>query len=353
MKGEFSINGKRIGSGSRTYIVAEMSANHHQDLNEAFRLVDAAKRAGADAIKTQAYLPESITLPFKNKHLDILKGTIWEGKTLFELYSEAYTFREWHSQIQRRAAELGLDFFSTAFSAEDVEFLEKLKVPIHKIASFEIVDIPLIEKAASTGKPLIISTGMASIEDVEEAVEAARAAGAKQLALLKCTSAYPAPPEEMNLMTIQDMSKRFSLPVGLSDHTLGISVPVTAVTLGACIIEKHLTISRANGGPDSKFSLEPSEFNEMTNAIRTCEKAIGKVSYDVSEAEKRNRVFRRSLFIVEDVKKGERLTPINVRSIRPSFGLPPREYANILGKRAKRDITAGTPLDWSLIESSD
>ncbi|MCX6654403.1 MAG: pseudaminic acid synthase [Candidatus Bathyarchaeota archaeon] len=344
------INKKRIGPGRDTYIVAEMSANHKQELSRALRLVDEAKVAGADAIKTQAYLPDSLTLPIRNKYFDVLKGTIWEGRSLYELYSDSYMPRSWHKKIQKRANDLEMDFFSTSFSSEDVDFLEGLEVPIHKIASFELVDIPLIKKVASTGKPLILSTGMATLKEISSAIKAAREEGAKEIALLKCTSGYPARPEEMNLATIPDMMSKFRVPVGLSDHTLDISVPVAAMTLGACIIEKHFTISRAEGGPDSKFSLEPEEFKNMIDAIRISEKAIGKISYRIGKDEKKSRMFRRSLFVVKDVAKGDVFSDQNVRSVRPSYGLSPIEYSKVIGRRAAKNVKAGTPLSWLHIE---
>lgn len=349
MKTCFEINGRKIGTGHPVYIVAEISANHNQKFDQAVELIKAAKEAGADAVKLQTYTPDTLTIESDGPEFCIGGGTSWDGKTLYDLYTEAYTPWEWQSKLKEVAVELGLDFFSTAFDPTAVDFLEEIGVPVHKIASFEIVDIPLIEKMARTGKPLIISTGMATLGEIEEAVRAARNAGAPQIALLKCTSAYPSPPEEMNLRTIPHLAESFGVPVGLSDHTLGIAVPVAAVALGACIVEKHFTLSRNMPGPDSAFSLEPREFKAMVEAIRTAEKALGEVHYGVSEREAANRVFRRSLFVVKDMKTGEVFTAENVRSIRPGHGLHPRHLKDVRGRRATRDIPAGTPLTWNMV----
>lgn len=347
MNKSIQINGRLVGTGQPTYVIAEMSANHNQDFNQAVQIIRAAKESGADAVKLQTYTPDTITINCNNQYFQIGKGTIWEGKNLYKLYGEAYTPWDWQPKLKQVANELGLDCFSTPFDPTAVDFLERMDVPAHKIASFELVDLPLIEKIAKTGKPIIMSTGMATLEEIEEAVTAIRKACNNQLALLKCTSAYPAPPEEMNLRTIQDMTQRFGVPVGLSDHTLGIVVPVVAVTLGACIIEKHFTLSRSTPGPDSAFSLEPREFKQMVDAIRVAEKAVGKVSYEVTEREAASRVFRRSLFVVADIKAGEPFTEKNIRSIRPGYGLPPKHLSDILGRRATCDIARGTPLEWS------
>jgi len=343
------INDRKIGNGYPVYIVAEISANHNQKFDQAVELIKAAKEAGADAVKFQTYTPDTLTIKSDRPEFRIGGGTLWDGITLYDLYAEAYTPWEWQPKLKEVAEELGLDFFSTAFDPTAVDFLEEMGVPVHKIASFEIVDIPLIEKMARTGKPLIVSTGMATLGEIEEAVRAARNAGATQIALLKCTSAYPSPPEEMNLRTIPHLAESFGVPVGLSDHTLGIAVPVAAVALGACIVEKHFTLSRNIPGPDSAFSLEPHEFKAMVEAIRTVEKALGKVHYGVSEREAGSRVFRRSLFVVKDIKVGELFTEENVRSIRPGHGLHPRYLKDVLGRRATRDITAGTPLTWNMV----
>jgi pseudaminic acid synthase len=343
------VNGRVIGPGHPTYIVAELSANHNQSFEQSVALIQAAKEAGADAVKLQTYTPDTITIDSDSPLFRHPAGSLWEGKTLYELYQEAYMPWEWQPKLKEIADEIGIDLFSTAFDPTAVDFLEQMGVPVHKVASFEIVDIPLIEKMARTGKPLIISTGMATLGEIEEAVQAARRAGATQIALLKCTSAYPAPPEEMNLRTIPHLAEAFGVPVGLSDHTLGIAVPVAAVALGACIVEKHFTLSRDIGGPDSAFSLEPHEFKAMVEAIRTVEKALGKVHYGITEQEAKSRVFRRSLFVVKDMKAGEMFTEENVRSIRPGHGLHPRHLNDVLGRRAAQDIKRGTPLSWELI----
>jgi len=349
MRGYIEVGKRRIGSGEPVYIVAEMSANHNQDFNRAVKIIEAAKEAGADAVKLQTYSPDTHTIQSDKEYFRIGKGSLWESKTLYELYSEAYMPWEWQPKLKKIADEIGIDLFSTASVPAAVDFLEEMEVPVHKVASFEIVDIPLIEKMASTGKPLIISTGMATLSEIEEAVQAARKAGATQIALLKCTSAYPAPPEEMNLRTIPHLAQAFNVPVGLSDHSFGIAVPVAAVALGACIIEKHFTLSRDVPSPDSAFSLEPHEFEEMVDAIRVAEKALGEVHYEVSEKESKSRVFRRSLFVVKDMKAGDVFTEENVRSIRPGYGLPPKFLKEVLGRRAARDIKHGTPLSWDLI----
>jgi len=349
VKHEFKIAGRRIGCGHSVYIVAELSANHGGDFQRAIKTVHAIKAAGADAAKVQTYTADTLTITCDKKYFKIRGGTLWDGKTLHELYQEAAMPWGWQPKLKKIARKIGLDFFSTPFDASAVDFLEQLKVPAHKIASFEIVDIPLIQKIAATGKPLILSTGMATTAEIQEALTAARNAGAGQIALLKCTSAYPARPEEMNLRTLSDMAKRFKVPVGLSDHTMGIAVPVAAVALGACIVEKHFTLSRKFAGPDSAFSLEPEEFKEMVEAIRATEKALGRVNYKISPGEKESRVFRRSLFVVADVKAGEKFTEKNVRSIRPGNGLHTRHWREVLGKRAARNVKRGTPLSWSLV----
>lgn len=342
------IGKRRIGQGCPVYVIAEMSANHNGDFDQAVKILHAAKEAGVDAVKLQTYTPDTITIKSDAPEFRI-NGTIWEGRVLYDLYSEAYMPWEWQPKLKEIANDLGLDLFSTAFDPTAVDFLEEMGVPVHKVASFEIVDIPLIEKMARTGKPLIISTGMATLAEIDEAVSAAKGAGASQIALLKCNSAYPAPLEEMNLCTIPHMAEGFGLPVGLSDHTLGIAAPVAAVTLGACIIEKHFTLSRDFPGPDSAFSIEPHELKTIVEAVRAAEKTLGKVYYGVSEKEAKSRVFRRSLFVVKDVKAGEIFTEDNVRSIRPGHGLPPKFLKEVVGKKASCDIKRGTPLSWSHI----
>lgn len=342
------INGRRIGLGYPTYIVAEMSANHNQDLRQALKIIEAARQSGADAIKLQTYTPDTMTINVNNKFFRI-KGTIWEGKNLYDLYNEAFTPWEWHAELKNHANNLGLDFFSTPFDQSAVDFLEKLDVPAYKVASFELVDLPLIKRISTTGKPIIMSTGMATLGEIEEAVITARKSGVNELALLKCTSAYPASPLGMNLRTIPHLAAAFGLPVGLSDHTLGFDVSVAAVALGARIVEKHFTLTRENPGLDSPFSMEPQEFNEMVKAIRRTEKALGRICYDFKEQEKASRAFRRSLFVVEDMRAGEVFTSQNVRIIRPSFGLHPRYFEDVIGRRAWSDILKGTPLAWKLI----
>jgi len=338
-----------IGFGYPAYIVAEMSANHNMDFDQAVKILRAAKDAGADAVKLQTYTPDTMTIKSDRPEFRISSGTIWDGRILYDLYSEAYMPWEWQPKLKEIANDMGLDLFSTAFDSTAVDFLEEMNVPVHKVASFEIVDIPLIEKMAKTGKPLIISTGMATLAEIDEAVSAAKGAGASQIALLKCNSAYPAPPEEMNLRTIPHMAEGFGVPVGLSDHTLGIEVPIAAVAVGACIIEKHFTLSRDIPSPDRAFSIEPHELKALVNAVRTAEKALGRVYYGVSEKETQSRVFRRSLFVVKDMKAGETFTEENVRSIRPGYGLPPKFLKEVLGRKSTRDIKCGTPLSWDCI----
>ncbi|MBN1661426.1 MAG: pseudaminic acid synthase [Anaerolineae bacterium] len=343
------LNQRDVGPHHPTYVVAEMSANHNQNFEQAARIIEAAAEAGAHAIKLQTYTPDTLTIDCDSMHFRIGKGTIWEGRTLYDLYGEAYTPWEWQPKLKEIANSLGLDLFSTPFDATAVDFLEEMQVPAYKVASFEIVDLPLIRRIARTGKPMIISTGMATLAEIDEAVYTAREAGATKIALLKCTSSYPAPPEEMNLHTIPHLAKAFDVPAGLSDHTLGIAVPVAAVALGACIVEKHFTLSRDIPGPDSAFSLEPHELKAMVDAIRVAEKALGEVKYHVTEREAASRSFRRSLFVVEDVQRGEVFTQENVRSIRPGNGLHTRYLEQVLGRQATRDVARGTPLDWSMI----
>jgi pseudaminic acid synthase len=315
------------------------------------RLIEAAKSAGADAIKLQTYTPDTITVRSNRPEFRIGGGTIWDGRSLHDLYAEAFTPWEWQPKLKHIANALGMALFSSPFDETAVDFLQKMNVPAYKIASFELVDIPLIENMARTGKPLIISTGMASLEEIGEAVSSARNAGATELALLKCTSAYPSPPEQMNLRAIPELARQFQVPAGLSDHSMEIAVPVAAVALGACIIEKHLILSRSEGGPDSAFSLEPHEFKAMVEALRFTEKALGRIHFGATKTEEASRVFRRSLFVVADMKSGEAFTPHNVRSIRPGYGLHTRHLPEVLGRCAACDIEKGTPLQWSLISS--
>lgn len=344
-----TIGERRVGPGEPVYVIAEMSANHNQDFNRAVEILKAAKACGADAIKLQTYTADTLTIDADKEHFMIGGGTLWDGRTLYDLYGEAYMPWDWQPKLKQIAEEEGLDLLSTAYDETALAFLEKLDIPAHKVASFENVDLPLIEKMARTGKPIIMSTGMANREEIREAVEAARGAGCEQLALLKCTSAYPTPPEEMNLLTIPALAEEFGTVTGLSDHTMGIPVTVASIALGACIIEKHFTLSRSVPGPDSAFSLEPAEFKEMVDAIRIVEKAMGQVKYGGTGLESNSKNFRRSLFIVKDVKRGEMLTEENIRSIRPGQGLAPKYLREILGRPVTRDVERGTPLDWSLI----
>jgi len=349
MKMEISIKGKNIGCGQPVYVIAEMSANHCGEFEQAVKLIHAAKEAGADAIKLQTYTPDTMTIDCRKVDFLVGKGTLWEGRNLYELYAEAFTPWDWHPKLKRIAEDIGLHFFSTPFDSSAVEFLEEMDVPAYKVASFELIDISLLRKIGSTKKPVIMSTGMASIAEIEEAVVTLREAGCSEIAILKCTSAYPAPAEEMNLKTIPHLSAAFGCPVGLSDHTLGIEIPIAAVSLGACIIEKHFTLSRSTPGPDSAFSLEPAEFKAMVHAIRIVEKALGQISYAPGEQEEKMRVYRRSLYVVEDVEKGDIITEAKVKSIRPGYGLHPRYLEKVIGCRALKDIEKGTPLSWDLV----
>jgi pseudaminic acid synthase len=346
------VNGRRVGPSCPTYVVAEMSANHNQDFDQAIKIIEAAKESGADAIKLQTYTPDTLTIDCDNEYFRIGRGTVWEGRNLYDLYGEAYTPWEWQPRLNEIANELNLDLFSTPFDNTAVDFLEEMEVPAYKMASFEIANMPLVQRVARTGNPIIMSTGMATLTEIDEAVRTAREAGATQIALLKCTSAYPASPEEMNLRTIPHLAQAFDVPVGLSDHTLGIAVPVAAVAVGACIVEKHFTLSRDIPSPDGVFSLEPQEFKDMVEAIRVAEKALGEVRYEVTERETASRVFRRSLFVVQDMKADEVFTEENLRSIRPGYGLHTRYLNEVLGRRAAQDLSRGTPLSWSHISGN-
>ena len=345
----FAINNRTIGPGYPVYVIAEMSANHDQDFEKAVKIIEAAKKAGADAVKTQTYTADTITLDCDNEFFRI-HGTVWDGQNLHKLYQEALTPWEWLPRLQKVCNDLGMDFFSSPFDHTAVDFLEKMDVPVYKIASFELVDIPLLKRVAKTGKPIIMSTGMATADEIEEAIRTIHDAGGPAVALLKCTSAYPAPLEEMNLNTIPYFIKTYGVPVGLSDHTMGSAAAVAAVALGGCIIEKHLTLSRQDPGPDSAFSTEPEEFKAMVDDIRAVEKALGKSTYEITEKQKENRVFRRSLFVVKDIKAGEALSNDNVRSIRPGHGLHTRYLDQVLGRKAVKDIKKGAPLSWELVE---
>lgn len=348
IKASLEINGRAIGPTHPVYTVAEMSANHNQDFDRAVRIVEAAAEAGADAIKLQTYRPDTLTIDSDKEPFQIGEGP-WAGRTLYDLYEEAYTPWDWQPKLKDIAHDVGLDFFSSAFDPTSVDFLEELGVPAYKIASFENVDLPLIRRIAKTGKPTIMSTGMATLGEIDEAVRAYRDAGGGDLALLACTSSYPAPPGEMHLRRIPHLAETFEVVPGLSDHTLGTEVPVASVSLGARIVEKHLTLSREEEGPDSDFSLEPKEFAGMVKAIRKTEKALGSVHYETTEKESESESFRRSLFVVEDVQAGEPLTEENVRSIRPGYGLAPRHFGAVVGRTAAYDLEKGTPLCWRMV----
>lgn len=345
----FYIDNKEIGGG-RTFVIAELSANHNQDFDRAIEIIKAAKWAGADAIKLQTYTPDTITIDCDNEYFQIKQGTIWDGTTLHKLYQGAYTPWEWQPKLKKIAEEEGLICFSSPFDYTSVDFLEKIDVPAYKIASFEINDIPFIEYIASKGKPVIISTGIATLKDIEEAVNACRRVGNNNIALLKCTSAYPSPLEDINLKVIPNMKETFDIVVGLSDHTMSNTISLGAVALGAKIVEKHLTLRRKDGGPDSKFSMEPEEFKSMVDGIREMEKALGKVTYQLTEKQRSSREHSRSLFVVKDIKGGEKFTEENVRSIRPGFGMETKYIDDIIGKEAKIDIKKGTPMSWNLIK---
>jgi len=346
---ELKLGNRSIGNDYPVFIIAELSANHLQNFDLAVDTIKAMKESGADAVKLQTYTPDTITIDSDNEYFQIGQGTLWDGKTFYQLYQEAFTPWEWQPKLKKIAEELGLICFSSPFDRTSVDFLEGMDVPAYKVASFEITDIPLIEYIASKGKPVIISTGIATLADIEEAVNAFKRMGNNQIALLKCTSAYPAPLEESNLRTIPNLADTFNTVVGLSDHTLGISAPIASVVLGAKIIEKHFILDRNMGGPDAAFSMEPDEFKTMVAAVRDVEKALGTVNYDLTEKTKKSREFSRSLFVVEDIKAGESLTEENIRSIRPGFGLHPRYYGQILGKKARTDVKKGIPLYWDLI----
>lgn len=345
---QINIGGRVVARGELVYIIAEMSANHNQDFEQAVKIVHAAKKAGADALKLQTYTPDTLTIDCDSDYFKV-KGTPWHGKTLYELYNQAHTPWEWHPRLKKICRGLGMDFFSTAFDETSVDFLEKMGVCVHKSSSFEIVDTGLIQKMAGTKKPLILSTGMSTLKEIKDAVTCARKAGASQIALLKCTSAYPAKAQNMNLAAIPFMEQTFDAPIGLSDHSLGIAAPVAAVALGACIIEKHFTLSKDMPGPDSEFSLTPDEFAAMVRAVREAEKSVGRVRFGPKSDEISSRVFRRSLFVVQDILAGEKLNKSNVRSIRPGYGMAPKFLPEILGRRAIRDIKRGEPLIWDRI----
>lgn len=350
MSETFEINGRAVGAGHPTYIIAEMSANHGHDFQEARRIVELAAEAGADAVKLQTYRADTMTIDCDKDYFTIGEGTEWEGQNLYELYEDAYTPWEWHGDLKDYANDLGMDLFSTPFDESAVDFLEELEVPAYKVASFEMTHLPLLKKIASTDKPIIMSTGMASLGEIDESVRAIRSVGDTPLILLKCTSAYPAPAEEANLKTIPHLADAFGVHTGLSDHTLGTAVPVTSVALGACVIEKHFIRDREEvESADSSFSLEPDEFSRMVDEVRTAEKAVGEVAYDVTDSQEASTAFRRSVFAVEDIKAGEAFTRENTRVIRPGYGLAPKQYGNVLEHEAAEDIERGTPIQWELL----
>ena len=345
------IIGKRaIGPNAPPFLIAEMSGNHNQSLERALAIVDAAAKAGADALKIQTYTADTMTLDLSEREFVIDDPkSLWAGESLYSLYQKAHTPWEWHKPIFDRCREKGIIGFSTPFDATAVDFLEKLGMEIYKVASFENTDIPLIKKVAATGKPMIISTGMASREELDESVEAARSAGCRDLILLKCTSAYPAPPSDANLLTMQDLRDRYGCQVGLSDHTTGISVSLASVALGATVLERHFTTARADGGVDSAFSLEPAELSQLATEGRHVWSSLGHVFYGPGETEKGSLRFRRSLYFATDIKAGDVLTPKNLRAIRPGFGLPPKFYEQLLGKKVRKDVKMGTPASLDLI----
>lgn len=348
MSDTIKIKDRLIGEGQSAYIIAEMSANHAGDFNRAVEIMHAAKEAGADCIKIQTYTADTITLDCHNEYFTLNGGT-WNGENLHDLYKKAYTPWEWQGKLKEEADKMGIDFFSTPFDPTAVDFLESIGMEFYKIASFEAVDIPLIKKVAATKKPIIMSVGMATLEEIEEALEACYSMGNKEIAILKCCSVYPAIPDNMNLRTIADMKKRFNVPVGLSDHSMGHVAAMTAVTLGASIIEKHFCLGRDIENPDSSFSMEPAEFAAMVRDIRLAEKAAGVVSYELSDAEKNSRNTRKSIFVSKDIKKGDVITPENIRVVRPAYGLAPKYYEEVLGKTAKEDMAFGTPLSFDLL----
>ncbi len=347
---KITIGSREISEGNSAFIIAELSANHNQNYDIAVKTIEAAKEAGADAVKLQTYTADTITLDCDNEYFQIKQGTIWDGTTLYKLYQQAYTPWEWQPKLKEIAESLGLICFSSPFDKTAVDFLEKMNVPAYKVASFEITDIPLIEYIASKEKPVIISTGIAEEVEIGEAVDACRRMNNEQVILLKCTSEYPAPFEDMNLNAIPYLKNKFGCITGLSDHSMGISVPAASIALGAKVIEKHLILDRSLGGPDSSFSLNPAEFGEMVKSVREVEKALGRAGLELNEKTKKSRQFARSLFVVKDVKQGEIFTLENVRSIRPAFGLPPKLINAVLGKKAKKEIKKGTPLKLDDVE---
>jgi len=351
MQNGFKIADRPIGRGHAPFIIAEMSGNHNQSLERALEIVEAAAKTGAHALKIQTYTPDTMTLDLDEREFHISDSmSLWAGTSLYKLYGEAYTPWEWHQPIFDRARELGIIAFSTPFDDTAVDFLETLDVPCYKIASFENTDLPLVRRVAATGKPLIISTGMATVAELDETVRAAREAGCQDLVLLKCTSTYPASAENTNILTIPHMRELFGCEVGLSDHTMGVGVAVASVALGATVIEKHFTLNRADGGVDSTFSMEPNEMAQLVLEAKRAWQALGHVSYGPTDAEKKSIQFRRSLYVVQDMKAGDVLTEENLRAIRPGLGLPPKYFEQVLGKAVKQDVKRGTALTWTLFK---
>ena len=344
-----SIDGRPVGRAARPYVIAELSANHNGSLERAKALIDMAQASGVDAVKIQTYRPDTITLDCDAEDF-VNRGGLWDGRTLYELYQEAHLPWEWHEPLFRHARERGITLFSSPFDHSAVDLLEGLGAPAYKIASFEAIDLPLIARVARTGKPMIISTGMASLEEIAEAVACARGAGCRELVLLKCTSTYPATPDDTNILTIPDMRKRVGCDIGLSDHTMGVGVSVASIALGACLIEKHFTLRRADGGVDSAFSLEPQELKLLVEEVDRAWRALGEVRYGPTEKEKKSLAFRRSLYITADLKAGDVLTKDNVRAIRPGLGLPPKHLDSVLGRRVRADTPRGTPLKLELLD---
>ena len=350
MEKKIRIGERLIGEGERTFMVAELSANHLQDYRRAEETIRAAKAAGADGVKLQTYTPDTITMDCDNEYFQIKQGTIWDGTTFYKLYQEAYTPWEWQPKLMKLANELGMECFSSPFDFTAVDFMEEMRMPAYKIASFEIRDIPLIRKIARLGKPVIMATGIAYLEDIERAVRVCREEGNGQIVLLKCTSTYPTPYEDMNIKVLPNMAETFGCLTGLSDHSMGTAVAVAGVALGAKMIEKHFTLSRADGGPDAAFSMEPEEFRRMVDDVRIVEKALGDVTYKLTDKQEKSREEGRSLFVVKDMEAGEAFTEENMRSIRPAFGMAPRHYDEVLGRKARTSIKRGTPLSWEHVE---
>lgn len=353
MEKRICIGNRWVGKNEPVFIIAEMSANHNMDFERAKEIIKGVKEAGADAVKLQTYTADTITIDCDNDYFQITQGTLWDGTTLYKLYQKAYTPWEWQGELKEYAESMGLICFSSPFDFTAVDFLEDINVPAYKIASFEITDIPLIRKIARLGKPILISTGIAYLKDIELAMQVCREEGNDKVILLKCTSTYPSPYQDMNIETITALQSTFDCIVGLSDHSMRYTVPITAIAKGAKVIEKHVTLHRSDGGADSEFSMEMHEFKEMCEQIRIAEAALGRVSFDLTDAQKKEREHSRSLFVVSDIKKGESFSPENVRSIRPGFGLHTKYYDQIIGKTAVTDIKKGTPMSWNLIDPGE